>query len=135
LVCPPDLASQHRQYLYNQLRHAAPAGAATGRWTFFSVKMGQDELQAIVLFDTVVALTWCKWDSARLAPTASFERENIADDICTLIGFEHDVGHGTVRGTERRGQCDCCHPWSGRHDLEGRRILVGRSRLSLLHER
>jgi hypothetical protein len=70
----------------------------------------------------------------RSAPTtASFKRENIGDDICPLIEFEHDVGHGAVRRTERRGQCDCCHPGSGRHDFEGRRILVGRSRLSLLH--
>jgi hypothetical protein len=65
--------------------------------------------------------------------TASFKRENIGDDICPLIGFEHDVGHGAVRRTERRRQCDCCHPGSGRHDLEGRGILVGRLRLSILH--
>lgn len=133
MVCRPNLASQHRQYLYSQLMACRDGGRSHRRWTFSPVKMSRDELQAIVLFDTVVALSLVQVGRPGLAPTALFERENIGDDIYPLIGFEHDVGHGVVRRTERRGQCDCCHPGSGRHDLEGRCILVGRSRLSLLH--
>jgi cytochrome c553 len=57
LICPPNLASQHRQYLDNQLMACRDGGRSHRRWTFSPVKMSRDELQAIVLFDTVVALT------------------------------------------------------------------------------
>ena len=49
------LASQYLQYLYNQLMAWPRRRAQPPPLDFFSVKMSQDELQAIVLFDTVVA--------------------------------------------------------------------------------
>ncbi len=65
---------------------------------------------------------------------ASFQAEDVGDDVFCIVALDHKVWHGAMRGLERNSQRRARQARRFGNRLEGRGIGIGRAARHFIHE-